>query len=156
MVDERCLNINIRPTIPESSAEGSGPHVVSERSQRRRVLKGVKLIFNGEFNAVDGIMKNVSETGAYIKIKSGFVVPDFIEIHNELEGYKVEAEVVRRYPGEMAVRFVGTPERIKQSRTQVLTMFSSVAEEQNPVEQEVRRKPNLIPQKPVFGKLNAR
>lgn len=93
------------------------------RSQRRRILKGVKLSFGNEFCALEGVMRNVSDTGALIKLKDGFLVPDEVVIHNELDGYKVVAEVVRRASDTIGVRFIGERVAIEAKKHQVVTMM---------------------------------
>ncbi len=131
-----------------------------KRSLRRRVLKGVKVAFNGEFCSVNGIVKNVSETGMFIELKDGFIVPDEIVIYNELEAYKVPARVVRREANRIGIEICGEREPIEQTRTQIVQMVNvdedmpSVAPVSKAEEPECEKTQIVTRQnKPVFGKL---
>lgn len=131
------------------AAESNG-----ERAQRRRIFKGIKIGFGNDYCAVDGVMRNISESGAFIEVKDGFLVPDEISIQNELEGYKVKCEVVRREANRIGVRFIGEKQKIQSTKHQVVNMIESddggaqTAEEQ---QQDIIRPRSGPPKKPVFG-----
>ena len=135
-------------------------------ADRRRVLKGIKVSFGQEFCAVEGVMRNLSETGALIELKDGFIVPDHITIHNELDGYKIDCKVARRQGNRIGVKFVGSRSPIEASRHQVIStdIGRHQAEkdpepdpvsdpEPEPQQQEEESRFSLR-QRPAFGKLH--
>jgi len=131
-----------------------------DRAARRRVIKGVKVAFDGDYCAVEGIMKNISETGVLLQVKDATYIPDQITIHNELDGYKVDAEVVRRTGDLLGISFVGYAEQIESKRYQTVGMIdeqtegvskpSSVVEK--PVTQVLNQLSVRNPNRPAFGK----
>lgn len=152
---DRRSGVDTRPS-EIISEQGERRSEADRRALRRRVLKGVKIAFNGEYCAVEGVMKNISETGAFIKLTDGYLIPDHIMIFNELEGYKVPAEVVRREAEQIGVRFTAAAEAIERSRTQVIQMLDSGSSyEMNSQEQSdiTQVKSPAQKQKPVFGRL---
>ena len=137
-----------------------------ERALRRRVIKGVRISFQNDYCAVEGVMKNVSDSGALIELKDGYLIPDIITIYDELAGYKVEAEVVRRNTNRIGIRFVGEKEPIEQKRAQVVMEIGlpgeepeeepeTESEDQTNEPQPGQEKPTLR-RRPVFGKLGTR
>ncbi len=94
--------------------------VIDHRAYRRRVLKGVKVTFNDEFCSVGGVLKNISETGMFIELKDGFLVPNDVVIINELEGYKVAGKVVRRTGNFIGVEICGEHQKTICLRKQVV------------------------------------
>ena len=132
-----------------------------ERAIRRRVLKGVKIAFAGDFCAIEGVMKNISETGALISTKNSTHIPDHIVIFNELDGYKIAAEVVRRGASELGIRFLGYAEPIETTRAQIVNMIdlnetdTQTAMRENPYFNEEFRNTSSGRSKPAFGKRNA-
>ena len=123
---------------------------------RRRVLKGVKIAFQDDFCSVDGTMKNISGSGAFVALKDGFLVPDSVTLFNELDGYKVAAEVVRRSTNAIGVHFKSAPVEISKVRTQRVCMVNDqpLAEKQPRTPHQEPVRPTAAPaRKPVFGKL---
>ena len=147
-------------TVPAASVPveplpaATPPAESGERSQRRRIFKGIKIGFGNDYCAVDGVMRNISETGAFIEVKDGFLVPDEISIQNELEGYKVKCEVVRREANRIGVRFIGEKQKIQSTKHQVVNMIeaddpANLAREEQ--QQEIIRPRSGPAKKPVFG-----
>ncbi len=125
-----------------------------ERAQRRKIFKGIKIGFGNDYCAVDGVMRNISDTGAFIEVKDGFLVPEEITIHNELEGYRVRCEVVRRESNRIGVRFISQRERIQSTKHQVVNMITADSPEASPDnagQQDSIRARSGAPKKPVFG-----
>lgn len=51
------------------------------RKQRRhRVLKGARIVFNGGFSTIDCLVRDLSDTGAKIRVESPIGVPDRFEL----------------------------------------------------------------------------
>ena len=63
---------------------------------RRRTYKGVTVSFNDGFSAVEGVLKNMSETGGMLVVKDGALIPDSFVLYSELDGWKVECKSIRR------------------------------------------------------------
>ena len=92
---------------PEEKLElGERRECSDRRAPRRRILKGVRIGFGNDFCSVEGVMSNISDTGALIKLQDGLLIPDEFMIHNELDGYKVSCRVVRRTGNTIGVRFI--------------------------------------------------
>lgn len=152
---------------PASQDTDEGPQSAQgqkERAQRRRVLKGVRISFQNEYCAVEGIMKNVSDTGALIELKDGYLIPDTITIFDELAGYKIDAAVVRRHVNRIGVMFVGAKQPIEKKRAQVISQIdlresAMISDEEPDEETETSEDPgqhSAPRRKPVFGKLGSR
>ena len=141
-------------TVEQKKLEGERRYGEDRRALRRRVLKGIRIAFDNEFCVIDGAMKNISETGALIQIKDGFLVPDDIIIYNDLEGYKVACKVVRREAQRIGVQFIGEKEKTGIVKTQVVSMIN-MNTNKNEMEHAANEPPKFQPrvQRPVFGKL---
>ncbi len=139
-----------------------------ERSApRRRMLKRVRISFNNESSTVEAVLRNISETGCYIELPDGFLIPDAITIHNELDGYKVDCEVVRRQGNRIGVKFVSDKVQIEAARKEVVNVidYTTPQERQQPAPQPAAPQPGpsqlahgtpKLPSRrkaPVFGKL---
>ncbi|MEM7068561.1 MAG: PilZ domain-containing protein [Pseudomonadota bacterium] len=131
-----------------------------DRSQRRRVFKGIKILFNGETMSTSGVMKNISESGAYIELKPGIIIPDEITIVSELDGYKRECEVVRREGHKVAIRFVSEKQETHKRKPHVVSMInfdanSNGIKPNSQYEEDIvvqRKSQKNAPRKPVFGR----
>jgi hypothetical protein len=51
-----------------------------ERSPRRRVFKGAKVIFNGGASAIDCAVRDISDGGARLLVASAIGIPDSFEL----------------------------------------------------------------------------
>ncbi len=133
--------------------------MTKRESDRRRVLKGITISFGNNFCVSNGIMRNISETGAYIEFTDSFLVPDNFTIFNDLDGYKVDCRVVRRDGNSAGFEFVGEKEIHSPTRMQVVEMvderaFNDTREPDNQPKIEDLEPQNSNPAKrqPVFGK----
>ena len=96
-------------------------HEEERGSPRRRVLKGAKMTFNEMQSAVPCTVRDVSDTGARIKVHGEVYVPATFELMIELDGISVPCRVVWRSSQEAGVCYVGEAREVKQIRTQVIT-----------------------------------
>ncbi len=154
--------------IADPVLAGSEGNANRRASERRRVLKGIKISFGNEFCAVEGVVRNLSETGAMIEIRDGFIVPDKITIHNELDGYKINCEIVRRKGNVIGVQFTGPRQPIETTRAQIINMDDgrhveeteeievlAVENDPEPISEDEKFESRYsIRKKPVFGKLS--
>lgn len=96
------------------------------KEYRRRVLKRAKLSFNGGFSSVECVVRNVTEDGAFIEFSDGVIVPEKFRLHNELDGFDVDCEIVRRRGNSAGVKFSGEKEIYDAKRFQILTPHDSL------------------------------
>jgi hypothetical protein len=106
------------------------------RSLRRRVLKGGIVAFNGH-STLPCSVRDVSGTGARLRVTGSVSVPDTFELIIELDGLVAACEVVRRNGNDIAVRFLSVPRLAPPKRSQVV---NPLAPAQTP---SLRRKPKL-------------
>lgn len=90
------------------------------KDTRRRILKGARLSFNNKFCVVDCVLRNITEHGAFLEFSDAVLVPDKFRLHNEMDGYDVDCEVVRRVRNSVGVQFAGEKEYYKPKRIQTV------------------------------------
>lgn len=75
------------------------------QSSRRRTLKGAHIVFGGGRSTISCLVRNLSDTGALLRVESPIGIPDIftLVIPGELQH---EARVVRRSGTEVGVTFV--------------------------------------------------
>ncbi len=72
---------------------------------RRRALKGAQIIFNDGASVIDCIVRDVSETGAKLKIPSPLGVPDTFTLSVQADNTRRKCRVAWRRATEMGVAF---------------------------------------------------
>jgi hypothetical protein len=77
-------------------------------SQRRRMLKQARISFNDGRSTIDCTLRNISDTGALLKVTSSLGVPDQFELILLTEDRAIPCSVVRRRAEELGVAFEGT------------------------------------------------
>lgn len=87
---------------------------------RQRVLQRITISYTNGQCSSGGVIKNISETGALIKVDDGIVVPDHFSIVNEFIGYDVECEVIRRQGLLVGVKFVSPVKEREAKRKQTV------------------------------------
>lgn len=87
---------------------------------RRRALKaGVVSLNNGNIT-LPCVVRDISETGAKLKVDTGRHPPDQFELQIELDGLVATCTVVWREGQELGVEFVGAPQIGTPTRKQVI------------------------------------
>lgn len=81
------------------------------RAQRRRMLKGVRLVFNNGHSVVNGVLRNISDTGAKVAVENGLALPDRLSLVLD-DGGRYECEVARRELKELGLRFIVEGEKV--------------------------------------------
>lgn len=71
---------------------------------RRRVLKGGKIVINDGFSAFDCIVRNVSDSGARVKVPSIVGIPDQFRLSMN-DGREFACTVVWKTENELGVTF---------------------------------------------------
>jgi hypothetical protein len=124
-------------------------------SERRKVLKGARIGFNHEFSSVECVIRNLSETGAFVVVNDGILVPNHFTLFNDLDGYKVDCEIVWRHGNSFGVHFVGPKSAMSSKRTQILNEYlptGGVPEDDlGPQQSQTGNRPRPSA-RPVFGK----
>jgi hypothetical protein len=103
---------------PEISNDKPSPD--RRQAQRRRVLKGGVVAFNDHYSSLPCIVRDISETGARLRIEGSMNAPDRFDLIIEIDGLEASCEVVSRKASELAVRFVSPPRRVAPRRAQVV------------------------------------
>jgi hypothetical protein len=104
-----------------------GPEISNDKptpdrrlAPRRRVLKGGIVAFNDHYSSLPCIVRDISETGARLRIEGSMNAPDRFDLIIEIDGLEASCEVVSRKASELAVRFVSPPRRVAPRRAQVV------------------------------------
>ncbi len=74
--------------------------------QRRRVLKGASIVFNDSGSTINCTVRNLSETGAQLRVVSVLGIPNQFELRLGDQSRSWGCEVVWRKETELGVRFV--------------------------------------------------
>lgn len=100
--------------------DDSKPGVERRQAPRRRVLKGGVVAYHDRFSSLSCTVRDISATGARLRMESSIIVPDRFELIIEIDGMEVLCEVVARRGNEIAVRFVAPPRVVTPRRAQVV------------------------------------
>jgi len=118
-----------------------GATATDQRSSRRkRVLKGALLGFGGQFSGLPCVVHDLSETGARVKTTNTIALPGKMSLHIEIDGTKVDCELVWHRPPFAGLRFVGEKSRSPLARTQALGSAQDALSEQFRREYAMREK----------------
>ena len=87
------------------------PPIRNERrsAARHRVLKGALIVLNGGRSSFACAVRNLSETGALLRVESVIGVPEVFDLLIERQTF--HCRVVRRGPKDVAVQFEDGPAR---------------------------------------------
>jgi hypothetical protein len=102
---------------------------------RRRVLKGGIVAFNDRHSTLPCAVRDVSDTGARLRVDSSAAAPDTFVLIIEIDGFEAECRVVWRKAQELGVSFVSPPRKVAPRRSQVV---HALAPQRPP---SLRRKP---------------
>lgn len=75
------------------------------RATRRRALKGAQIIFNEGSSVIDCVVRDLSETGAKLKIPSPIGVPDTFTLSVQGDNTRRKCRVAWRRATELGVAF---------------------------------------------------
>jgi len=96
------------------------PAQYTPRMPRRRVLKSGIIAFNDRFSALPCTVRDLSGTGAHLRVEGTVNVPNTFELIIELDGLEASCQVVWRKDKEIGVRFSSAPRTVTRRRTQVV------------------------------------
>ncbi len=71
---------------------------------RRRVLKGVKIVFNGGHSTISAVLRDLSDEGARIRVENTVSLPETMDILFD-DGHRRPCRIVRRTLNEIGVVF---------------------------------------------------
>ena len=103
---------------PETSNDK--PRAERRQAQRRRVLKGGIVAFNDHYSSLPCTVRDISDTGARLRIDGSINAPDKFDLIIEIDGLEVPCEVVSRKGSEIAVRFISPPCMKAPRRVQIV------------------------------------
>jgi hypothetical protein len=87
-----------------ASAEKSAAEL--RRSARQRTFLGAKLVYGEEAYTVDCVVRDVSETGARVKLPAGQAVPDHLYLLEVRSGVAYESRVAWKRHPEIGLQFL--------------------------------------------------
>jgi hypothetical protein len=105
----------------DTDQSSNGPTPGKPRAQRRRVLKAGIVAFNDRHSTLPCTVRNVSDTGALIRMPGTLSPPDTFDLIIELDGLEASCTVMWRKGEDVGVRFDEPPRRIAPKRSQVVT-----------------------------------
>lgn len=100
---------------------------VPRSQQRRRILKAGTICFNGRHSTLACTVRDLSETGARLRIAGSINAPDTFELFIELDGIWVDCNVIWRRGTEIGVHFVSEITRETPKRKQVIQQQQTLA-----------------------------
>lgn len=77
----------------------------NRQSPRQRTLKGARIVLNDKFSTLECVVRNLSGTGARLKIASVIGVPEMFELRFD-DGRSFQCQVAWRKPDEIGVTFL--------------------------------------------------
>jgi hypothetical protein len=104
-------------------------------SPRRRVLKAGVVATNNRHLTASCTVRDISETGARLRVDSSLSVPDTFELIIEIDGLEANCQVVWRSANEVGAKFIGAPRKVAAKRVQVVNPLTA------PSAPTLRRKP---------------
>jgi two-component system response regulator len=84
------------------------------------MLKGGVIAFSARHATMPCVVRDISETGARLQVKSSAGVPDTFELIVELDGLEAHVETVWRRTSEIGVRFLAAPTLTAPRRAQIV------------------------------------
>jgi hypothetical protein len=102
---------------------------------RRRMLKSGKVAYADRHVTIDCLVRDMSATGARLRVEGSVTAPDTFELLIPLDGIEANCQVVWRAGSDLGVKFLAAPRIVAAKRTQSI---SAVAPSRAPT---LRRKP---------------
>lgn len=96
-------------------------HNDKRNAPRKRVLKGATIAFNDRASTISCSVKDISDTGARLRISKGVAVPSRFDLIIEVDGVEVPCTVAWRKGEEIGVTFDAPPTKGTPRRAQIVT-----------------------------------
>lgn len=87
---------------------------------RRKVLKAGTAAFNNRHLTASVTVRDMSATGARLRVDSVAAIPDTFELIVTADGLEANCEVVWRKTSEIGVKFLGAPRIVATKRAQII------------------------------------
>lgn len=87
---------------------------------RRRTLKAGKIAYNDRHVTIGCTVRDVSATGARLRVEGSVSAPDTFELLIDLDGLEANCQVVWRNGPDVGVRFLAAPRMAASKRAQVI------------------------------------
>lgn len=105
-------------TTPDAE---SSDQTCERAASRQRVLKACVIAYSGRHITIAAAVRDVSETGARLRVENSLAVPDTFELILDLDGLEADCEVTWRRDREIGVRFL-TLRAVEPKRSQVVSL----------------------------------
>ena len=109
--------------------------------ERRRLLKGGIIAFSGRHATLPCMVRDISDSGARLRVGDVSAVPDTFELIVELDGLEVDCEVTRRGHNEIGVKFISEPNYVAPQRAQIIGGSTAVRPKAKLQRKELSSKP---------------
>jgi hypothetical protein len=93
------------------------------------------IAFNNRYSSQACTVRDLSDTGARLRVAQGQVVPDHFDLLIDIDGFEAPCLAIWRRGNDIGVRFEAAPTRSQPRRAQVIT---AIVPERQP---SLRRKP---------------
>jgi hypothetical protein len=84
--------------------------------QRRRVLKGGQILFNGRMSSIDCTVRSLSEEGAGLDVSTSVGVPKYFDLVIRADKFERPARVVSQTERHIEVEFLQAGNDAERSR----------------------------------------
>jgi hypothetical protein len=91
---------------------------------RRRMLKSGKVAYSDRHVTIDCMVRDMSATGARLRIEGSVMAPDTFELLIALDGLEANCQVVWRREADIGVKFIGAPRTVGPKRTQAISALA--------------------------------
>jgi len=91
---------------------------------RRRMLKTGKVAYNDRHVTIECTLRDMSATGARLRVSGSVTAPDTFELLIPLDGLEANCQVVWRSGADLGVRFLSAPRMVTAKRAQVITALT--------------------------------
>jgi hypothetical protein len=88
---------------------------------RRRMLKAGVVAYNDRHVTIPCLVRDVSATGARLRIEASVTAPDTFDLVIDLDGMEASCQVVWRKGADLGVRFLAAPRTVSAKRVQVIS-----------------------------------
>lgn len=88
---------------------------------RRRMLKSGKIAYNDRYVTIGCTVRDISATGARLRVEGSVTAPDSFELLIALDGLEANCQVVWRRDADIGVKFIGAPRTVAPKQTQSIT-----------------------------------
>jgi hypothetical protein len=91
---------------------------------RRRTLKSGKVAYNDRHVTIECTLRDMSATGARLRVSGSVTAPDTFELLIPLDGLEANCQVVWRSGADLGVRFLSAPRMVTAKRQQVVSALT--------------------------------